>query len=986
MAENRDDLSRKFDLNFRLFLELMAYKVQEILLVSSPYDAFIIEEDASLASRIINEYRGLNLSRPPRVTRTSSGHEALSILDRKAFDLVITTPHLDDFDAFSLGRAVKRKNPEVPVYLLAHSTRGLDSGAEKITLEGVDRMFLWLGNSDLLLAIIKNTEDFRNVDFDTRKAMVRVLILVEDSPLYYSSLLPFLYRVVVQQTQAVLERGLNEEHKLLTMRARPKILLARNYDEARVLIETYRPYILGIISDTRYPMGGAMKEDAGTVLLSQVRKEMPYLPMLLMSTEGENRGKAFGIPAVFADKNAPSFLGDIHDFFLTHLGFGDFVFRTPEGAEIGRASNLRELEETIASVPGESLVYHAERNHFSSWIMARSEITIASLIRDKAMSEFSGAEDIRNYITSEIHELRRWRQKGIVTGFHIREYDPDIIDFAKIGSGSMGGKARGLAFLSEMLHKSPDFRSGYPGVSIEIPKTLIVSIDGFESFVKHNRLEEYLAGGVPDEEIAKAFLAAEIPQWLAENLQGFLAKVDCPLAVRSSSLLQDAHFNPFVGLYETYMIPNNHRDPAVRMRHLEAAIKLVYASTCFAAPRTFAKSTKEQPGGDAMAVMIQQIAGERYGDYFYPSLSGVARSHNFYAVPPMKPEDGIAFLSLGFGKSGEEGGALRLCPRYPAVLPQFSTVDDIVKNAQRFFYALRINGCTETPDFRDYCNLEKRKVNDAKEEPPVQILSSTYRSDDNTIVDSGYAPGPKLVTFAQVLTHGLMPLPEILIEFLEKVRTGLGCPAEIEFAVVIHPDGRDTRFFPLQVRPMVSDEESLEITVVPEDIKGAFCYSTHALGNGRREDIWDIVYVKSRDFKIECTVQISDEISRINNSLAKDQRPCLLIGPGRWGSSDCWLGIPVRWQQISQAAVIVELRNRLIRADDSRGYHFLRHLTSQGVPYITVTEGTEEFVDWQWLDSLPAFQETSFVRHVRMAQALTIKIDGKKSHCVCIKT
>ncbi|MBN1102723.1 MAG: phosphoenolpyruvate synthase/pyruvate phosphate dikinase, partial [Deltaproteobacteria bacterium] len=607
----------------------MATKIREILLVSSPYDAFIMEEDGRLASRIINEYRGLNLSQPPRVTRTSSAYAALEHLNEKKFDMVITTPHLEEMDPFSLGMEIKKTKPEIPVILLAHSTRGIYPLPEDGRAEGIDKVFIWSGVSDFLLALVKSAEDRLNVDFDTRLASVRVLILVEDSPLYYSSFLPVIYKEIVRQTQAVLEAGLNEEHRLLTMRARPKILLATDFEEAMELYEKFQPYLFGIISDARFPKGNKLEDDAGYLLLSQIRKEIPDLPLLLLSSDPVNKPKAEAIPAVFLDKNSPNILSEIHDFFMNHLGFGDFVFRMPDGRELARASNLGELEEKLTWVPEDSLWYHARRNHFSNWIMARSEIALASAFRAVQASEFESAEEMRQYAVTNIHALRKWRQKGVVAQFHPLQFDPDVSDFVKIGQGSLGGKARSLAFVSALLQENPAIYEKYPDVRIEIPKTLVISTEGFESFVTQNRLQRFGLEDLPDHEVREAFLKAEMPAWIEEGLGAYLSRVRHPLSIRSSSLLEDAQFQPYAGLYDTYMIPNNHPDPAVRLRQMVTAVKLVYASTYYESPKSFSRSTSIQPQEEEMAVIIQHLTGTEYGDYFYPALAGVAQSHNY---------------------------------------------------------------------------------------------------------------------------------------------------------------------------------------------------------------------------------------------------------------------------------------------------------------------------------------------------------------------
>ncbi|MFO7987018.1 MAG: PEP/pyruvate-binding domain-containing protein [Desulfatiglandaceae bacterium] len=972
---------------FKAFHELMSKKVREILLVSSPYDAFIMEEDGSLASRIINEYSGLNLSHPPRVTRTSSANDALALLARTRYDMVIATPHLDEMDPFSLGIKAKKINPKLPVILLAQSLRGIYPPPENRKLQGIDKIFVWSGNSDLLLALVKNAEDALNVDRDTRQANVRVLLLVEDSPVYYSSFLPVIYREIVQQTQAVLKVGLNEEHRLLTMRARPKILLATDYEKAVELYQKYKSFLFGVISDTRLPRDQHVDDNAGVLLLSTIKKEIPDLPLLMLSSEPKNRKKAENIPAIFLDKNSPNPLSEIHDFFVEHLGFGDFVFRMPDGRVIDRASNIHALEEKLRQIPDESLWYHAKRNHFSNWIMARSEIALASSFRDVQASEFDNAEELRAYIVSHIHELRKLRQKGVVARFNGQHYDPEVMDFVKIGHGSLGGKARGLAFMSAVLHQNRELHEKYEDIIIELPKTLVVCTDGFESFISENKLKRFADEGFTDEEVTTAFLEADMPGWLEQELKAFISHVHYPLSVRSSSLLEDAQFQPYAGLYETYMIPNNHPDPSVRLNHLITAIKLVFASTYYEGPKAFSRNTSNQPQEEAMAVIIQQVVGQQHGDHFYPAISGVSQSHNFYPVSHMKSEEGIAHIALGLGKTVVEGErTLRFSPKYPNITPQFSSVDDILKNAQRYFYSLKLHNYPSKLNFHKNANLEKREVDEAEAEFPVKTLSSTYIPEERRLRDTGFMPGPKILTFAQVLKHKIFPLPELLEDLLHIGRKGMGCPIEIEFSVNLYPEKeRKGDFFFLQIRPMVAQEDRFEVEITQQEVEAAVCRSSQALGNGRTNRIADIVYVKPEDFKVESTPQMSMEIDRLNAGLSKEKRPYLLLGPGRWGSADRWLGIPVQWKDISGVGAIIELRNDKLKADPSQGSHFFQNITSLGIPYLTVTEDAQDYFDWHWIESLPPVQETPFLRHVRLDNPLTIKIDGRKALGVIIQ-
>lgn len=964
---------------FNMFHEIMSIKVREILLISSPYDAYIMEEDRSLASRIVNEYIGLNLSLPPRVTRTSSGRNALVLLEQKSFDMVITMPNLDDMDAQTLGVKIKANHPALPVILLSHSLRSIFPQGEYRKLKGIDKVFIWSGNSDLLLALVKNAEDRLNVDRDTRRAMVRVLILIEDSPQYYSSFLPLIYKEIVKQTQAVLGVGLNEEHRLLRMRSRPKIMLAETYEEAMNLCRKYRSYLIGIISDTRIPRNGKLDDQAGADILTFMKQDIPDLPILMLSSESHNRMKAERIPAIFLDKNSPTLLAELQDFFLNHLGFGDFVFRMPDNKEIDRASSLRTLELKIKQIPDESLIYHATRNHFSNWLMARSEFALASTFREVQASQFKNTADMRQYLVSGLHTVRKVQQKGVVAQFRAHTFDSDIMDFVKIGDGSLGGKARGLAFMSVLLLQHPELLIAYPQVSIQIPKTLVITTQGFESFIAFNQLQYCAKNDFSDRDISDCFLKAKMPDWLISDLEAFLAQVHYPLSIRSSSLLEDAQFQPYAGLYQTYMIPNNHPDPAIRLRQLISAIKMVYASTYYEDPRSFTRNSMSQPQEESMAVIIQQLAGETYGDYFYPALSGVVQSHNFYPVSHMKSEDGIAHIAIGMGKTVVEGEkSVRFSPKYPQILPQFTTVEDILDNCQRYFYALKIRGYPDELNFTHYANLEKREIDEAEAEYPIRMLSSVYIPDEHRIRDSGQLPGSKIPTFASILKHDLFPLPQLLSDLLDLGRKGMGCPVEIEFSVNLG-DQRKTEFFFLQMRPMATEIDQRNVVISDDDLQQSLCFSRHALGNGKLDGISDIVYVKPLEFQSNATELMADEIGRINAALSREKRPYLLIGPGRWGSADRWLGIPVHWRNISGVGAIIELKNSQIHADPSQGSHFFQNITSLGIPYITVVEDSDDTLNWKQVEAFSAVQETRYIRNVRLDHPMTIKIQGKSS-------
>ncbi len=975
-----------FDLSFKVFHELMAKKVTDILLVSSPYEAFIMEEEGRLAERIIHEYRGLNLSRPPMLTWVSTAQEAIDALSRKNFDLVITMPRVDETDALVLGGKIKNTYPDLPVFLMIQNTSKHLLERQYADRKSIDRVYVWNGNSDLLLALIKNREDRMNVAYDTRRAKVRVIILVEDSPIYYSSLLPLLYKEIVTQTQAVMEESVNDEHRILRMRARPKILVAENYEEAVGLYQRYRPFLLSVFSDVRFPREGKMDDKAGFALLSMIRAQDPDLPLLNLSSEESNRQQAEQIPAVFLNKNSPTLHSEIRSFFIHHLGFGDFIFRLPDGREIARVSNLREMEKTLPAIPDESVYYHGKRNHFSSWLMARSEIMLASKLKPVKVSDFPNAAELKQYLVNCIYERRKGRQKGIITELTKGFFDPDA-DFVKVGKGSLGGKARGLAFISTQLKKNPDLQKKFETTDIQVPKSLVISTEGFDAFVSENNLRELATSEHSDAEIAQVFLKAQFPHWLQRDLELFVQHIRYPLAVRSSSLLEDAQFQPFAGIYKTYMLPNTDADPAIRLQQLITAIKLVYASTYYGSPKSYAQSSFHRMEDEKMAVVIQKLTGSAYGDFFYPAISGVAQSYNFYPISHLKPEEGIAHIALGLGKTVVEGGtSLRFSPRYPQFLPQFSTVEDILKNSQRFFYALKMKDFPAKLDVDENATLAKLEIDAVGDHPPVKFLASSYFPQDHRIRDGVQVSGYLVLTFANILKYQSFPLAEILGDVLEIGRKGMGCPVEIEFSVNLPLEGgRRPAFDLLQIRPMGINQPQMDVDIGAEEAAAAICYSTMALGNGCSSEIADIVFVNPATFDPALTIEIATEIGQINKQLTRQNRKYLLIGPGRWGSADRWLGIPVSWHDISGVGAIIETTAENFKADPSQGSHFFHNITSLGISYLTISENDNDHINWQWLQSLPAEKQTAYLNHVKLAKPLIIKIDGKNSRAVILQ-
>ena len=843
------------DSEFRKFHDLMARKVQNILLVSTAYDAWVMEEDCKLSERIVSEYQGLNLSRPPRLTWASGAEEALAFLAERTFELIILMPQLAEREALTLARRIKELDLGIPVYLLTHREVFLPGESPA---EGVDRQFVWTGNADLLVALVKNAEDAMNVDFDTKRVGIRVIIVVEDSPRYQSCLLPILYRELVVQTQEVIRQGLNQEHRLLTMRCRPKILLAGTYEDGLALFRRYEPYVLGVISDVRYPRDGKLDPSAGVDLLREIKAQRFDIPLLLMSNEPENARRAQEIPASFVDKNSATLLADVRSFVLERLGFGDFVFRAPDGGEIARAGSLHALEGLLQDIPYEALIRHSRHNDFSRWFFARTEFELADKLRPMSEKDFSSPQQLREGVIRMIHARRQQRQSGIVANFNAKDFDPDT-DFFKIGEGSLGGKARGLAFLFSLLKRLPGLAEKYPGVEFAMPKTLAIATEGFDAFVKLNDLGGLATEDLPDEEVLNRVGKARFPKWLRYQLKAYLAMVRHPLAVRSSSLLEDAQYQAYAGLYSTIMVPNNHPDPEIRLDELISAIKQVWASTFYQAPKAFSRRVSQRTDEEKMGVLVQQVVGEDYGGFFYPAISGVAQSYNYYPFGRMKPEDGVATIALGFGKIVVDGGqTLRFSPRHPNILPQCPTVELALRTAQTEFYSLPLE---RWPWPRTDFSLVRRNIVEAEGAGPLSLVASTFLPEEGRIRDTASIPDrPRVLLFAPVLKHKILPLAEILQDVMAVAESAMGCPVEMEFACNLYP-GKERRpvFSLLQLRPMSARADLNRVTISEEDRAQAFCLSTHALGNAEKTDVEDIVYVRPSGFEVEKTVQIAAE-------------------------------------------------------------------------------------------------------------------------------
>lgn len=976
------------DSSFKTYHKLMPYKIREILFVSSPYDAFIMEEDGALMDDVISTYKGVGLSQPARFTVVPTAEDALDMLQTRQFDLVVTMPRFFGMDAIELGQRIKEIQNDIIVVMLVHNIKSLSSVASSIPPNSIDKVFTWTGNRSILLAIIKWAEDKINIDHDTQLAMVRVIIVVEDSAYYYSSLLPILYEAVMKQTQKNIDDSLNDEHRLLKLRARTKILLAENYEEGMVLYMKYNAYTMAIISDVRYDRNNEVDAEAGFHLIDNVKKDNINLPVLLMSTETHNREKAYKEGVSFLDKNSPALHHELKKFLVQNLGFGNFIFRTPDGEEVARATNLKEMERNLKIIDKGTLEYHLINGHFVNWFMARSEVFLASRAKEMASKDYD-IEKIRKKLVSYIHEKRVLKKRGVVTVFDANKFE-DEFDFVRHGEGSLGGKARGLAFMSKYLVEKARKFNEFKNINLSIPKTLVLTSDDYDNFLDYNELNNFLdynklvnfvsSTKCNDEEIANTFVAAKLPSDLAQDLRIYLTKSTIPIAVRSSGLLEDSKYQPFAGLYHTYMLPNNHSDIEVRLDQLAKAIKLVFASVYFSGPQAFSRTTMNRTEEEKMAVVIQHVVGEKYGDYFYPSVSGVAQSYNYYPVQHLEQEDGIVQMGLGFGRIVVEGGKfIRFSPKYPQFLPQFIDAKDMVKNSQKYFYALKVENESRDMLIADEDrNLARRDIFDCTKEFPVRVVSSEYFGNDDIIREGFSGKGSPVVLFSKLLKFDQYGLPAFFSKLLEVAQEGLGCEVEIEFAFNIPKDPEEALdFYLLQVRPMIAGETSGDVVIAQEETEDALCYSTQCLGQGEME-LTDIIFVKDDMFDIKNNLSIAAEISKFNASFSAEGKKFLLIGPGRWGSSDAALGIPVNWSDISQVGAIVEAMTDDFKPDPSQGTHFFHNLTSLGIPYYTVYS-EEDFLNKEILDEMLVKEEGTFVSHVELENPLKLKVAGKKN-------
>jgi CheY-like chemotaxis protein len=972
---------------FEGFENLMPFKVHNILLVSSLYDSFILREDGRLNELLIDESLELNLQHIPGITHVSSCAEALDLASSNPqFNLIVTNLAVGDMDAAQLAREVGRAGLDVPVVVLAYDYREIKNFIARNPVTDIERIFLWQGNARVLIAIVKYIEDKRNVLHDTRAMGVPVLLVVEDNIRYYSAFLPVIYTEIIKQSRRVIQEGINVAHKLVRMQARPKILLSSNFENAAQLVQQYRDYIFALVSDVEFPWEGKLNPEAGFELARMVKSLAPDVPVVLQTSRTEFRPRAHAEGYSFLRKRSPTLLKDLRRILTDHFGFGDFVFRMPDQREVGRARDLNELEETLQTLPADSLMYHAQRNHFSHWLMARTEFALAAKLRPRKVSDFQSPEHLRRDLIESINGYRREQNEVLIGDFKPDTFKPADSSFLRIGSGSLGGKARGLAFVRHLLRTRRITRR-FPGVRITVPPAVVIATDMFDLFLAENNLGDFALHCDNDTEIQQRFLDAAMPVPLEENLKAFLSEVEYPVAVRSSSLLEDSQYQPFTGVYETFMLGNQQPSLQTRLGELSEAIKRVYASTFSQHAKAYVRATPYRLEEEKMAVILQQVVGTAHGSRFYPDFSGVVRSHNFYPVEPMTFADGIAAVALGLGRTVVDGGkCLSFCPRYPRNLLQFSSVEDILANTQTEFCALALDGIHHGGG-PGHLREARFGLDVAEADGTLHAVASTYSADNQAVYDGLSRPGPRVVTFAPMLKHEMFPLASILELLVRAGEDALGNPVEIEFAVRLpRTDNEPSEFGFLQIRPLTLARDHQDLSIGDVDSSQLICQSTKVLGNGRIENLHDIVVVDSQRFERSRSQEVARAVAHFNATLSAENRPYLLIGVGRWGSNDPWLGIPVEWDEISGARAIVEAGFHDFRVTPSQGSHFFQNLTAFQIGYFTVNpDAGEGAIDWPWLAEQAAVEEQGCVRHLQFSQPLRIVMNSKTSQGVIFK-
>lgn len=967
------------------YVKLMNKRIYNILMVASRYDMFILEDDGRVDEQIFNEYTSLSLRYPPRFTQVSNNKDALDELKRNHYELIICMPNMDNDDTFTLASQIKENHPGIPVVLLTPFSKSVTQMLRTSDLSGVDYVFSWLGDTDLLLAIIKIIEDRMNVEHDVNAVGVQTIMLVEDSVRFYSSALSLLFKFVLSESKEFAKEALNDHLRTLRMRGRPKILLARNYEEAVDYYNRYGSNMLGIITDMSFNRNGEKDKLAGKNLIEWIRENDKDIPVIFTSSETENQKYIDLTKDVFIDKNSKTFPLDLNRAIKDNLGFGDFKIIDPVSKEeIFRIKNLKDLQLKIRSIPDDALYYHLSQNHFSRFFYSRAMFPVAELLKRIHVSDYANMSDARELLYATIVQYRRMKNIGVVAVFERDRFD-EYSNFARIGEESLGGKGRGLAFIGYMVktHLELNRHSNFP---VTTPKTVVLCTDIFDEFMEANDLYEIALSDMADEDILKHFIAAKLPKRLVSDFLVFFEAVAAPIAIRSSSLLEDSQYQPFAGIYSTYMIPYVN-DKYIMVRMLSDAVKAVYASVFYKDSKAYMTATQNLIDQEKMAIVLQEVVGSKYGTYYYPAASGVARSINYYPIGNEKPEDGIVNMAFGLGKYVMDGNmGLSFSPLHTSNILQLSSLDLALRDTQTQFFALDLDSVSKEFSIDESFNLQKLRLKAAEKDGPLRFVASTYDPHDQIIRDGFYEGGRKIVSFSHMLQHGLFPVAETLEKLLKIGQKEMGRPVEIEFAIDIK-DKDNAAFYVLQIRPIVDSREVVHENLDDFNEEDTLLFSRNALGNGITDDVHDIIYLKTDRFDASKNPLIAREIEAINSRFLEEGREYVLVGPGRWGSSDPWLGIPVKWAHISQARLIVESSLENYRIEPSQGTHFFQNLTSFGVGYFTVNPYSENdgFFDEQFLNSQPAIFETDYIRHVHFDKPIQIKINGKKRMGVVMK-
>ncbi len=980
--KNEEGFYLEYKTKYKIFHDLMTKRIRNVLLVSSVYDSFMLEEDGRLSDQIYEEFQNLNLRTFPLITRVSTVEEAFETMKKKEYDLVITMRRVGDIDAFSFGKKIKEIS-NTHVILLLNSVLEIKYLPPIEKREGIDRIFVWNGDSTIFVAIIKHLEDKLNVDHDTIKGEVRVFVFIDDSIRFYSLLLPEVYGEIMKQTHRLLTEGTNDYQDLLKMRIRPKILLAETYEEAMSYYDKYRDNMMGVISDIEFPKGGEIDKTAGFELSKQFRAELPNLPVVLLSSKEQYKEEAEKLGCFFIHKHSHGLAWDVRKWLLEHVGFGDFIFRKEDGKIVGKAKNILDFYSIVEQAPIESLYYHGKDDHFSNWLRARGEFEIANILKPRQVSEFEG-EELRIFLLKQINKIVIEKTKGLINDFSRDVYHPDIL-FLRLRPGSLGGKGRGIAFLMFLLN-SFTINGNFENIALDIPKTIVIGTDDFDRFMSENNLYDFSFSDKTDEEKKERFVKAQLSKSLKDDLKFLLNTLDGPLAVRSSSLLEDSAYQPFAGIFNTYMIPNN-GDLKERLDQLCTAIKLVYVSPFLKLARSYAETLQQTVEESKMAVVIQSVVGKKHGDIFYPDFSGTASSNNFYPFGEyMKPEDKIAHVALGLGKLIVEGGVTtRFSPNFPK-MNLYSNPNDILENSQRYFYAIDLKRkefiITEEDPFVIKCGLEQ-----AIKDKTIEKVADTYDFGSQNIETGYFGSGAPVITFNNQLKLDTFPLAQLITKILQLGEKSMGCPVEIEYAGNFKENSNEPdQFFILQIRPFLQQEMMTDLDLSGYNRDNPIVFSTKVSGNLVRDDIYDIIFVKPESFNSMKTLEILEEIDKLNTKLVQEGRQYILIGIGRWGTADRFLGIPAKWNNINGAKVIIETSLPNFKIDFSQGSHFFHNIVTANIGYLYIKFNSDkDTIDWEWLKTIQKEEDLEYTAHIRVKKPLIVRIDARNLEGLILK-